>query len=356
MKKNISIICVLIFTLLSLTACGKASAGQDVYASSETETLETETSETETSEAAQTAEETKNSFSVVTTIFPEYDWVKSVLGENPGNAEVTLLLDNGVDLHNYQPTTEDVLKIASCDLFIYVGGESDGWVEDALKEATNKDMKVINLLDTLGDRVKEEEIVEGMEAEEEEEEEGEGEEGPEYDEHVWLSLNNAKVLTGAIKDALSEIDPENAQVYDENEKAYASELDALEKEYEQVTSSSATKTLLFGDRFPFRYLTDDYDLDYYAAFVGCSAETEASFETVVFLANKVDELSLKSIMTIDASDKKIAETIRDNTADKDQEILTLDSMQSTTSQDIEGGATYLSIMKENLEVLKKALG
>ena len=353
MKKNISIICVLIFTLLSLTACGKASAGQDVYASSET--LETETSETETSEAAQTEEETKNGFSVVTTIFPEYDWVKSVLGENPGNAEVTLLLDNGVDLHNYQPTTEDVLKIASCDLFIYVGGESDGWVEDALKEATNKDMKVINLLDTLGDRVKEEEIVEGMEAEEEEEE-GEGEEGPEYDEHVWLSLNNAKVLTGAIKDALSEIDPENAQVYDENEKAYASELDALENEYEQVTSSSATKTLLFGDRFPFRYLTDDYDLDYYAAFVGCSAETEASFETVVFLANKVDELSLKSIMTIDASDKKIAETIRDNTADKDQEILTLDSMQSTTSQDIEGGATYLSIMKENLEVLKKALG
>ncbi len=341
MKKNISIICVLIFALMSLSACGNVSA-QRAVAAPESDVLSKENA-------------AGSSLSIVTTIFPEYDWVKEILGENPAGAETTLLLDSGVDLHSYQPTAEDILKIATCDLFIYVGGESDEWVEDALKEATNKDMVVINLLNTLGDKVKEEEIVEGMEAEEEEAEEGNEEEGPEYDEHVWLSLTNAETLTGAIKDALISIDPDNAKVYTENEKVYSEKLKALDDEYVKVTSDAKIKTILFGDRFPFRYLTDDYGLDYYAAFVGCSAETEASFETVVFLAGKVDELSLHTIMTIDGSDKKIAETIRNNTKTGDQEILVLDSMQSTTADDISKGASYISIMEDNLEVLMQSL-
>ncbi len=341
MKKNISIICVLIFTLLSLSACGNASSGDQVAGPSGT--------------AKVGEKEDHQGFSVVTTIFPEYDWVKEILGDNPAGARTTLLLDNGVDLHSYQPTADDILKIATCDLFIYVGGESDEWVEDALGEATNKDMVVINLLEILGDKVKEEEIVEGMEAEEEEEEGGEEEEGPEYDEHVWLSLANAEILTGAIKDAIISIDPDNAAVYSENEKNYAEKLSALNDEYVKVTGGAGTDTILFGDRFPFRYLADDYGLDYFAAFVGCSAETEASFETVVFLANKVDELSLGTIMTIDGSDGKIAETIKNNTKAGDQQILELDSMQSTTSDDISKGASYLSIMENNLEVLRQAL-
>ena len=178
---------------------------------------------------------------------------------------------------------------------------------------------------------------------------------PEYDEHVWLSLRNASALTDAIKEGLAKADPANAEVYKANAEAYKERLRALDGEYESVVSAAPVKTLVFGDRFPFRYLTDDYGLSYYAAFVGCSAETEASFETVTFLANKVDELSLHSVMTIEGKDHKIAETIVQNTKTKDQKILTLDSMQSTTAKAVENGADYISIMKSNLDVLKEAL-
>ena len=306
---------------------------------------------------------------IVTTIFPEYDWVMNVLGDDPANAEVTMLLDNGVDLHSYQPTADDILKISACDMFIYVGGESDEWVEDALKEATNKDMVVINLLEALGDSVKEEEMVEGMQESEHEyegEEEHEHEDGDadeheheegevEYDEHVWLSLRNAATLTDIISKELQRIDAANAQIYKNNSDAYIKKLNELDKQYSDAVSASSVKTLLFGDRFPFRYLTDDYGLTYYAAFVGCSAETEASFETITFLAKKVDELSLHAVMTIEGGDHRIAETIVQNTAAKDQQILTMDSMQSTTSKDVENGTTYLSVMEGNLSVLKEAL-
>ena len=289
---------------------------------------------------------------IVTTIFPEYDWVREILGDKADNAELTMLLDNGVDLHSYQPTADDIIKISDCDLFIYVGGESDGWVEDALKEATNKDMQVINLLDVLGEQVKEEEVVEGMEAEEEE---SEDEDEPEYDEHVWLSLKNAKTLCNAITDALETIDPANKDVYAANAASYLEKLAALDSEYQSMVDNAARKTVLFGDRFPFRYLVDDYGLNYYAAFVGCSAETEASFETVSFLSGKVDELGLPCVLTIEGAQHKIAETIVQNTAEKNQSILTLDSMQSTTSTDVANGTTYLSVMESNLDVLKQAL-
>ena len=289
---------------------------------------------------------------IVTTIFPEYDWVREILGDKADHAELTMLLDNGVDLHSYQPTADDIIKISDCDLFIYVGGESDGWVEDALKEATNKEMQVINLLDVLGEQVKEEEVVEGMEAEEEE---SEDENEPEYDEHVWLSLKNAETLCNAITDALEEIDPANKDAYATNAASYLEKLAALDGEYQTVVDNAARKTVLFGDRFPFRYLVDDYGLSYYAAFAGCSAETEASFETISFLAGKVNELGLPCVLTIEGAQHKIAETIVQNTAKKNQSILTLDSMQSTTSTDVENGTTYLSVMESNLDVLKQAL-
>ncbi|MCR5428728.1 MAG: metal ABC transporter substrate-binding protein [Lachnospiraceae bacterium] len=302
---------------------------------------------------------------IVATVFPEYDWVMNVLGDKAGDYDVTMLLDNGVDLHSFQATAADIMKISSCDMLIYVGGESDEWIEDAVKEAVNKDMVVINLLETLGDAVKEEEIVEGMEGEDHEEGEdhdddhghGHDHEGDEveYDEHVWLSLRNAEVIVNAIADAFAGIDSENASVYSSNAAVYNEKLKALDAGYKAAVDGASAKTVLFGDRFPFRYLTDDYGLSYYAAFVGCSAETEASFETVVFLANKLDELGLKAVLTIETSDQKLAKTIKENSKSADQEILMLDSMQSTTSKDIKAGATYLSIMEKNLEVLKKAL-
>lgn len=332
MKKYISILLAAVMAVCCLSACGQNNSSTNTQAKDNND----------------------KQIKVVTTIFPEYDWVKEIAGDEVSNMDLTMLLDNGVDLHSYQPTADDIMKISDCDLFIYVGGESDAWVEDALKEAVNKDMKVINLLDVLGSSVKEEEVVEGMEAEEEEEEDR-AEEEPEYDEHVWLSLRNAKVLCKAIADDLAEIDTENADAYQENEKAYADKLDELDKKYQETVDAASQKTVLFGDRFPFRYMVDDYGLSYYAAFVGCSAETEASFETITFLAGKTDELGLKNIMTIEKSDQKIAKTIIENTKEKNQGILTLDSMQSTTSDDVKKGATYFSIMESNLNVLQEAL-
>ena len=301
--------------------------------------------------------------SIVTTIFPEYDWVMNILGEKAPDADVTMLLDNGVDLHSYQPSADDIIKISRCDLFIYVGGESDGWVEDALKEATNKDMVVIDLLDVLGDAVKEEEVKEGMEAEEHDhdhedehdEEEHDHEEEAEYDEHVWLSLKNAAVLVSAIRDALVSLDAENADSYTASASDYIEKLNALDADYQAAVDTAKVKTVLFGDRFPFRYLVDDYGLDYYAAFVGCSAESEASFETIAFLAGKVDEFGLSTVLTLEGTNHRIAETIVATSKNKSAQILSMDSMQSTTSKDVKNGATYLSIMEKNLAVLSDAL-
>ena len=325
MKKYISLILAALLALVSLTGCSTGNAngaGND-------------------------------KIQIVTTIFPEYDWVMNVLGSNPGNADVTILLDNGVDLHSYQPSVDDIVKITSADLFIYVGGESDAWVEDVLKQKTNKDMVVINLMDVLGDSAKEEEVIEGMECEEEEEEE----EGPEveYDEHVWLSVKNAAMFVDEIEGAMENVDPANSSAYKNNADAYIAKLNELDSKYASAVSEANVKTVLFGDRFPFRYMVDDYGLSYYAAFVGCSTETQASFKTITFLAEKVDENSLKSVLTIEGTDHSIAETIIQNTDSKDQKILTMNSMQSVTSDDIKNGAAYLSIMESNLEVLKEAL-
>lgn len=292
-----------------------------------------------------------NKLNIVTTIFPAYDWVREILGDETDRAEITMLLDSGVDLHSYQPTVDDIVKISDCDLFLYVGGESDGWVDDALKNAPNKERKVIRLLDVLGDSAKAEETVEGMQ-----EEEHDHEEEAEYDEHIWLSLKNAQVLVAAISEALQESDPARKDTYAANAAAYAEKLSALDGEYRAAVDSGKYKTLLFGDRFPFRYLADDYGLDYYAAFPGCSAETEASFETVSFLARKMDALGLPCVLTIESTQHKIAETIVQNTAQKNQQILTMDSMQAVTANDAASGVSYLSIMEKNLSVLEKALG
>ena len=320
MKKILSITCSVLLSIMTLTGCSNNPG------------------------------ENKEQLKIVTTIFPEYDWAKEIMGEKAEDAQITLLLDNGVDLHSFQPTTNDMMAISECDVFIYVGGESDEWVEDALNQATNKDMKVINLLEVLGDQVKEEEVVEGMEEEEEE-----SEEEIEYDEHVWLSLKNTQIFVQYMADTFSEVDPDNKDVYQMNAKAYNEKLSSFDQSYEDVVNNASKKTLLFGDRFPFRYLVDDYGLDYYAAFVGCSAETEASFETIIFLSNKVDELNLSSVVTIESSDGKIAKTIIENTKDKNQSIFVLDSMQSTTTKDAENGVTYLSIVEDNLNILKEIL-
>ena len=301
---------------------------------------------------AGTTEDSGKKLKIVTTIFPEYDLTRAVLGDREADVDLTMLLDNGTDLHSFQPAVKDIMKVSSCDLLIYVGGESDQWIEDALESAQNKDMKTINLMEVLGDTIKEEETVEGMQ---ESDHGHEDEDEKEYDEHVWTSLRNASVICGIIAETLEEMDPENKDVYASNAATYQEKLSDLDTEYQNTVDSAKQNTLLFADRFAFRYLVDDYGLNYYAAFSGCSAESEASFKTVTFLADKLDELGLKTVLTIEKSDDRIAQTVIENTETKDQKILELNSMQSITSDEIADGVTYLSVMEDNLNVLKEAL-
>jgi zinc transport system substrate-binding protein len=215
-------------------------------------------------------------------------------------------------------------------------------------------MLVVNMMEALGDQVYEEELVEGMQGEEEEEE-GDEEEGPEYDEHIWLSLKNAAVLTQLLSQNIQKLDSKNAIEYKRNADTYISKLSALDSQYSKAVTGAKLNTLLYADRFPFRYLTEDYNLKYYAAFIGCSAESEASFETIKFLADKLKQLELPAVLTLEKSDRKIAKTVIEASGKKDVKILEMDSIQSVTQKEIKAGKNYLNTMEKNLETLKAAL-
>lgn len=309
MKKFISVILIAVFSLLTLCSCGDITA--------------------------QT-----NGLSVVCTTFPQYDYLKNILGSEDA---LTLLIDDGGDLHSYEPTAQDIIKISSADLFVYVGGNSDKWVEATLKSADNPDLKTVALTDLV--TTYKEEYVAGMEHEHHDEHAA-------IDEHIWLSLRNAATITQALCDAVCEIDKENEQAYRKNTAEYIAQLNALDIEYESVVSNAKRNTLVFADRFPFRYLVEDYSLEYYAAFAGCSSESEASFQTMAFLIDKTTELGIPVVLTIDGSDGSIAKTVCEETGAKSVE---LDSCQSVSADDIKNGTSYINIMKNNLDVLREAL-
>lgn len=358
MKKYIGIGLSILVAIMMVLGCAK----KESTGSSE---AESGSSVTESSSVAESKSEETKKLNIVTTIFPAYDWVKQIVGDNK-NVEISFLIDKGVDLHSYQASAADIAKITDSDLFVYVGGDSDGWAEDIIKE--NPNLKYINMVDSIGEAALAEELVEGMQDEEEHDhegeehaneesehahEEGEHEDGEEeIDEHVWLSIKNAETIVSAIEVKLAEIDPDNKAEYEKNANDYLAKLDELDKEYKDTLSSIQNKTIIVGDRFPFRYLVNEYGIKYYAAFKGCDAGSEASFETVKFLANKMDELNMSDIFIIDGSKGDLAKTIVDNTKDKNAKVLVLDSMQSTKSSD---NASYLDIMKKNLEVLKEVL-
>ncbi|MCR5413832.1 MAG: metal ABC transporter substrate-binding protein [Kiritimatiellae bacterium] len=309
---------------------------------------------------------------VVTTTFPIYDWTREAIGDSTNRVELVLLQKSGADLHNYTPTAADLRTISECDLFIYNGGESDGWTSRALAQKANPKRRELSLLAALGDAVKDEEIREEMEHhhhdghEEHDEHCGHDEHDEhhhhhdhagivkEKDEHVWLSLRHAKALVGSIADSLGDVDPANAAAYSKNARAYTERLAALDREYSDAVAHSRRRTILVADRFPFRYLTDDYGLEWHAAFTGCSAESEASFKTIMTLAKKVNNLGLPVILTMEGANHKIAETVRRTTRRKNQRILSLDSMQSVTVDRAER-EHYIDVMRRNLKVLKQAL-
>ncbi|MCP1108837.1 metal ABC transporter substrate-binding protein [Ohessyouella blattaphilus] len=296
-------------------------------------------------EQTEKVSEEKEKLNVVVTIFPAYDWLREIAGDK---VNLILLQKQGVDLHSYQPTVQDMTKISDSDLFVHVGGISDEWVKDAIATAKNENIQTLDLLEVLGDKAKLEEVVPGMQEEQHEHEE---EEGEEVDEHIWLSLRNAQLVCREMVDKLAQLDPQNGQVYQDNYGIYAGKLQQLDQEFTEAVKTAEVNTVVFGDRFPFRYMLDDYGLDYYGAFPGCSAETEASFETIIFLANKVDELKLKYVIALENSNEKIAEAIVNNTQDRDAQIVVLDSLQAVTEE----SATYLTIMEQNLEQLEKVL-
>ena len=284
---------------------------------------------------------------IVCTIFPQYDWVRE-LTKGAQNVEVTLLEDSGADLHNFQPSAADKVSILNADLFVYTGGESDDWAKTLLENA-EQDVRSLDLIEALGERaLTEEEGIEESGGHDHEHED-------EIDEHIWLSVQNAKALVSAIQEELCAVDEGNAALYQSNAASYLAELSALDEAFEETVSSAKRSVLVFADRYPFRYLAHDYGLTCYAAFSGCSAESEASFATILALVKHVEENALPYVMVLENSTQGIAKQVIDNTKSKDQGILVLNSLQSVTREDIESGATYLGLMKEDLAVLKTAL-
>jgi zinc transport system substrate-binding protein len=285
---------------------------------------------------------TEGTLSVVTTIFPPYDFVRTITGDK---AAITMLLPPGAESHSFEPTPQDIIKVQNCDVFIYVGGESDAWVETILESMDTSRMEVITLMDCV--EVVEELIVEGME--EEEEEEGAG---PEYDEHVWTSPRNAKLIVRKIADVLKQRDGPNAAEYERNTAAYLEKLTELDNSFQTMVSGARRKTFIFGDRFPFRYFADAYGLSYFAAFPGCSTETECSAATVAFLIDKVRLEQIPVVFHIELSNEKIADTICEETGARKR---LLHAVHNISKRDFDGGANYYDLMAQNLQNLREAL-
>lgn len=284
--------------------------------------------------------------SIVTTIFPPYDFAKQVAGDR---AEVVQLLPAGAESHTFEPTPQDIIKIQSCDIFIYAGGESDTWIEEILSSIDTEGVQLISMLDCV--EAVEEEAVEGMQ-EEREHEAADAHAGKEYDEHVWTSPKNAVLITEKIAQTLQTIDAANAEKYRKSAASYITELEALDAEFKQVVSEGSRKTIVVADRFPFRYLADAYGLEYFAAFPGCSEDAEPSAATLAFLIHKVEEEKIPVVFHIEFSNEKVADSICETTG---AEKLLLHSCHNVSKDEMEAEVTYRDLMEQNLSNLKEAL-
>lgn len=318
-KRKYFTIWMLLFILLSVSACGAKEIN--------------------------TEEEQSQGLKIVTTVFPPYDFAKQIIGDK---GTITMLLSPGVESHSYEPTPKDMIAIKECDLFIYGGGESDTWVEDLLDGISNSDMQTLKMMDCVDTRV--EETLEGMEHAESEEHGHIGKE--EYDEHVWTSPKNAMKIVTAIMHKMTEIDTEHADFYIQNGQAYLSKLEELDEAYETWRGAAKEVTLVFGDRFPFLYLAKDYNLECYAAFPGCSAETEPSAATIAFLIDKVKEKNLKYVFHLELSNAKVANAIAEATG---AESKMLHSCHNISADELDAGVTYIGLMEQNLDTLREAI-
>jgi zinc transport system substrate-binding protein len=319
MKYRLFILVTLLILTVSLSACAKNTAGTSADS------------------------EQDNKISVVTTIFPQYDFIRQIAGDH---VKLEMLLSPGAESHSYEPTPQDILDVQNSDLFVYVGGDSDNWVDEILSSMDQDKMHIVTLMDCV--TTVEEETIEGMEAEED----GEEEEGPELDEHVWTSPQNAVLIVEKLRDALCEVDPDNAKDYKANAESYIEKLNQLDQKFKDVVENSVRKEIVLGDRFPFRYFVDAYGLSYYAAFPGCSTETEASASTVAFLIDKVKEDKIPVVFHIELSNEQMCDSICDATGAKKE---LLNAIHNISQKDFDAGVTYIDLMEHNVEVLKEAL-
>ncbi|MBR3177444.1 zinc ABC transporter substrate-binding protein [Candidatus Saccharibacteria bacterium] len=286
--------------------------------------------------------------SIITTNFPAYDFARAVAGEE---ADIKMLIKPGAEIHDFEPTPQDIIDIKNSKMFIYTGGESDEWIEDVLDDINTNDTKLFRMMDVV--EAVEEEIADGMEHEDGNEEGQEHEkEEAEYDEHVWTSLKNAQKIVGNIKDELVKISPENKDIFESNAEKYVNKLGKIEQEFQNVVKNGSRKTIVFGDRFPLRYFVDDYGLSYFAAFPGCSDQTEASSKTVAFLVDKIKSEKIPVVFKIEMSSGKIADTIANETGAK---VLTFNSAHNISADDFKNGMTYAEIMEKNVKALEEAL-
>ena len=275
---------------------------------------------------------------VIATIFPQYDFIRAIAGDR---VNLKMLAKPGSEIHGFDPSLSEMNQILSCDLFVYVGGETDRWVHDLL-EKNGTDLNAIALTD-LVDTV-DEELVPGMQ--------GEAEEEPESDEHVWTSPKNAVRIVDGLCDALIELLPDDAEALRANAEAYKAELNALDDAYHAVVKDAKRTTIVFAERFPFRYLCDELGLTYYAALPGCSSNEEVAITTVSFLIERVKAERLPGVFRIEFSDGRIAKTIADATG---CEVWELHSCHNVSKADFDAGITYLDLMRKNLENIKKAV-
>ena len=298
-------------------------------------------------DSSQNNDRESDQLSVVATVFPAYDFARAIGGEA---AEVSLLLPPGAESHSYEPTPADILAVQQCDLFIYLGGESDTWVETILEavEPQGETLRMIDCVDLL-----EEETVEGMESHEDEHDH---EDGPGlgevvgYDEHVWTAPRNAAQITRAIGERMEALDPDNAELYAANAEDYAGQIEELDQEFADFFAGVTDRTMVFGDRFPLRYFADEFDIDYYAAFPGCSTQTEPSAATVAFLTDKVRQEGISTVWYIEFSNHLVADSIAEATG---AETALFHTCHNVSAEDLEAGATYVSLMEGNLETLRQ---
>lgn len=290
-------------------------------------------------------QETQDKLTIVSTNFPGYDFARAITMDNT-KVKVKMLLKPGAESHTFEPTPEDIKTIKNSDIFIYVGGDSDEWVDDILSDIDTDKTKIIKLIDLVD--AKEEVTTEGMESDEKEE----FEEEAELDEHVWTSPKNAIEIINKLKKEIINIDSDEKSNLESNANNYVNKLNDLDTEFKSIVKTAKRKEIIVGDRFPLRYFADEYGLSYYAAFPGCSEQTEASAKTISFLANKVKEDKIPIVLKIELSSGNIANTIAKETNTK---VLEFNSAHNISQSDFDAGTTYVDIMTKNAEVLKEAL-